>query len=242
MAEVPFSRFKLKRSRSVDSIQTGLNNIISRMHFSQLLQEDLNALDDDDNITDDNCKLNSSYKDIKATSTTRRKASIVLKTERNCSLIGDRRRRNERIFNVISQKQESENETPPTEKDLRKKSPRRCSSYYDEYSKRESDRQKAREVAANLIRAHNVKKEFSDGMKSSYSFSPTKKSGKVLNRRNCKSGISPTKSPLPPATTSACHDNLVSKIRLHTTATSFPLLKHGMASSRSSRHQVSPEK
>lgn len=247
MAEVPFSRFKLKRSASVDSIQTGLNNIISRMHFSQLLQRELDSLDDDCIIEDD-CKIGSSIKDCVVTSNELCKTTPMSTADRNCNMTGNSRRRNERISSAglniqkFTNKQDQEINIQVTQEEPRKTSPRRCSSYYDEYSKRESDRQKAREMAANLIRAHKVKKEFSDGMKSSYNFSPAKKSGKKLNRRNSNTGAPTTKTKEPAAATTLCSHNLASKIRLHTTAMAFPTSTQRISSSRTSRHRESQEK
>ena len=247
MGEVPFSHLKLKRSASVDSIQTGLNNIIARMQFSQLLQQELNDIEDDC-IDGGNNKKDSSISDFDADSNLRRKTASVNKSERNCIVNGDRRRKNERISSEEFKMQnminiyEQDPEMHLNEKDSRKISPRRCSSYYDEYSKREGDRQKAREMAANLVRAQKVKKEFSDGMKSSYNFSPTKKSGKILNRRNSNSAISPSKILLPVASTTSIPDTSAPKIRLHTTATSYPMPPQGISPTRSPRHRVLQEK
>jgi hypothetical protein len=247
MVDVPFSRFKLKRSASVDSIHTGLNNIISRMHFSQLLRRELDTLDDDC-IIDDNFKIISTIKDWDVTSNVRRKTTPMLMTERNSSVIENNRRRNEKISNdglniqKFAYKQDQETKIQSTQEESRKKLPRRCSSYYDEYSKREIDRQKAREVAATLIRAHKVKKEFSDGMKSSCNFSPAKKLRKKLNRRNSNTGVPPTTTPVPAAATTPCTNTLAPKIRLHTTTMAFATSAQRTSSIRTPRHRESQEK
>jgi hypothetical protein len=245
MAELPFSRFKLKRSASVDSIQTGLNNLISRLHFSQLLQRGPDTLEDDDCIIDNTCKLSFSISDFNASSSAYYNTVSELSTERNCSLMGDRRHKDERISSDFPNIQKQENKTRPSNEGSRKKLPRRCSSYYDEYSKRESDRQKAREVAASLIRAHKVKKEFSDGIKSSSYSSPTKSSRKKLQRRSSKVGASPTKAPFTAATTTTTTATiypvgLAPKIRLHTTTTALSPLRNGISSSRTNLLHLSP--
>lgn len=242
MVELPFSRFTLKRSTSLDSIQTGLNNIISRMHFSQPLQRETDTSDDDgsiDAIHEDNLAI----KDCQATSIPRRTIPPVLTTERHCDVTGDKRRRNGRIASEhFSKNYVQESKIQLSDDDPRKRSPRRCISYYDEYNKRESDRQKAREMAAYLIRAQKVKKEFSDGSKPTYNISPSKKSAKMMNRRsNIGAGTSPSKRTLPATTTTISTDTLSSKIRLHTTERSFPTSSQGISSIRCSRNRISPE-
>jgi hypothetical protein len=241
MVELPFSRFTLKRSTSLDSIQTGLNNLISRMHFSQPLQRETDTSDDEcsiDAIHEDDTVKN----DFEATSIPRQTITPVLTTERRSDIAGDKRRRNERISNErFSKNYVQEAKIQLSDDDHRKRSPRRCISYYDEYNKRESDRQKAREMAAYLIRAQKVKKEFSDGSKTSYNISPAKKSAKAMSRRSNNNGSSPQKKTLPVTTPTIFPDAISSKIRLHTTTRSFPSSSQGISSTRSSRNRVSPE-
>lgn len=241
MVELPFSRFTLKRSTSLDSIHSGLHNLISRMHFSQPLQRDTDTSDDDGSI-DALHEDNTAIKDCQATSIPRRTMPPVLTTERHCDIVGDRSRRNGRISSKhFSNNHVQEGKIQLRDNDPRKRSPRRCISYYDEYSKRESDRQKAREMAAYLIRAQKVKKEFSDGSKPSYNISPSKKSAKMMNRRSNNTGTSPSIRTLPATTTTISTDMMSSKIRLHTTERSFPTSSQGISSIRSSRNRMSPE-
>ena len=241
MVDLLSSRFTLKRSTSLDSIQIGLNNLIAMMHLSQPLQRGTDSSEDDGSI-DTIHEVDTVIKYSETNSIPRRTMGQVLMTERHCDVMGDKRRRSGRFSSEhFSKNYVQEVKIQLSKDDTQKRSPRRSISYSDDYNKRESDRQKAREMAASLVRAQKVKKEFSDGNKQSFNVSPKKKSVKKTNRRNNNIGVSPPKKALPAATTTICPNILPSKIRLHTTERSLPSSPQKILPIRSSQNRVSPE-
>ena len=301
MVERPPSRFKLKRSTSVDSIQTGLNNLIARMHKSQLMQVD--SLNDDYDLEDDTF-FDVNRKADPFSSLCMKKEPLFVSGQKSSNRIGNAMRNNVAIRNENLSKEEALLKRSPRRstshdsdhikyskeygqdnvnynftEDTCKRSPRRSTSYdgdyiryskerkhadtnqqvtdeprirsprrstsYDEdHNKRVNDRKQAREIAANLVRANKVKKEFYDGNKSFNTISSGKKSAKILKRRNTSAENNTTNLILPAATTpsTATFPVSSSKIRLHTTTTSIPTTTQGTFAARSARHQSQPEK
>jgi hypothetical protein len=255
------SRFTLKRSASVDTINTNTGNNVmeSSTTFVDLVRSQLKRaasikraasfsrlytnskasvnVTNHDNVTNyvehkDNDIAVGSFSEIDpATNTMKRlnsrrkspqKISITMKINRNLRIDNNvavetnEKQSFDRISHEKIQKQSLQ--ILDTDEFIKRPLQRRRSNYDDEFTKRENDRLKAREMAANLIRAQKLKKEFSESKGSLAT------SGRKLVKRNSKRLCNDLEknSYIPVQTVSSLYPDATPKIRLHTIVSVVP--------------------